>query len=706
MLWVLFGGSAQWANAAQSGNFTYTDYGSYVVITDFPETVAGAVVIPSSINGKPVKMIGQSAFMSCNQITSVAFPAGLTRIGEDAFRFCTGLTGPLTLPAGLTLVESHAFAYCSGITSISIPASLTGMGVSAFAPCDGLQSFSVNAGNPYYKSTNGVLFQKLDSILVQYPPARNGAYTIPSGTTQVGPNAFFSCGGLTGVKIPSSLTILGDDAFHGCSGLTSVTLPASITSIGARCFSYSLNLQSVSIPSSVTSIGTYAFANCYSLASATIPASVTSLGLGPFSTCSSLTSIAVAAGNPQFVSVDGVVFNTAKTKLIQFPTERAGSYAVPANVTEIYDNSFAGSLNLTSVRLPAGLEKIGSAAFFLCPELTDIPLPTGLATIGSSAFWSCRSLTGVRIPSSVTALGTYAYYGCSLLGFAEFRGNAPAMGSGVFSGAAGGFEVFHFNGSTGFTTPTWQGYKAVNLGDFIPLPQEIAVEDSVGNDLKHTLSTGSFGNVTIGGSAARIFTIRNSGESDLTGIAATILGADSAEFQLSAIGAATLQEGDSTTFQLTFSPAAAGARVVTVRISSNDEDESPFEFDVTGIGAAPRAPEIDVMQPVGSKLADGKSKKSFGTVKIGNKGAAKTFTITNTGTARLTGLVITRHGSHAKDFIITQPAKSALAPGGSTTFKVVFKPTDKGTRSAALRLKSNDGNENPFDIKLSGMGVR
>lgn len=34
-----------------------------------------------------------------------------------------------------------------------------------------------------------------------------------------------------------------------------------------------------------------------------------------------------------------------------------------------------------------------------------------------------------------------------------------------------------------------------------------------------------------------------------------------------------------------------------------------------------------------------------------------------------------------------------------------FKPFAKGTRSASLRIKSNDTDENPFDIRLTGSGA-
>lgn len=117
-----------------------------------------------------------------------------------------------------------------------------------------------------------------------------------------------------------------------------------------------------------------------------------------------------------------------------------------------------------------------------------------------------------------------------------------------------------------------------------------------------------------------------------------------------------------------------------------------------------KAPEIVVEQPTGTGLTDGTAKKSFGTVKVGKTSTAKTFTIKNTGKASLTGIAITKNGTQAKDFIVSTPSVTSVAPGKSATFTVKFKPTAKGTRNAAIHIKSNDANENPFDIKLTGIG--
>ena len=119
---------------------------------------------------------------------------------------------------------------------------------------------------------------------------------------------------------------------------------------------------------------------------------------------------------------------------------------------------------------------------------------------------------------------------------------------------------------------------------------------------------------------------------------------------------------------------------------------------------APTVPEIDVQQPLGSSLEDARSKVGFGTLVIGKSGKAKKFTIKNTGNGVLNRLTVTRDGANAKEFKVVQATKTSLAPGASTTFTVTFKPAAKGTRSAAIHIKSNDSDEGSFDIVLTGKG--
>jgi hypothetical protein len=118
------------------------------------------------------------------------------------------------------------------------------------------------------------------------------------------------------------------------------------------------------------------------------------------------------------------------------------------------------------------------------------------------------------------------------------------------------------------------------------------------------------------------------------------------------------------------------------------------------------APEIDVQQPAGSSLVSGTSKISFGTTKRTSAGIRRTFTIRNTGTTKLTGISFSKQGSHRGEFTVTQSNLREVAPRASATFTVTFKPAAVGTRTASIRIASNDRDENPFIINLAGEGAR
>ena len=260
----------------------------------------------------------------------------------------------------------------------------------------------------------------------------------------------------------------------------------------------------------------------------------------------------------------------------------------------------------------------------------------------------------------------------------------------------------------------WQSGATLLTQRFTALTApEISVEQPIDIGLADG-GVNSFGSVATGTTRSLVFTIRNTGTAALTGLTLTKDGTDAADFTLTTAPVSPVPvAGGTTTFTVTYAPTTVGSKSAAIHIASNDDDES--SYDLTLIGAAfaapiippiPSAPEISVQQPARTELVDGASKNSFGKVKIGKTGRAKTYTIKNTGRANLTGLAITKNGKHTRDFIVSKPVKTTVAAGSFTTFKVSFKPTAKGVRNAAIHLKSNDANESPFDISLTGTAVK
>lgn len=262
------------------------------------------------------------------------------------------------------------------------------------------------------------------------------------------------------------------------------------------------------------------------------------------------------------------------------------------------------------------------------------------------------------------------------------------------------------SGSTFGSPNSWtEGVATVTQQFNVIPPAEIAVEQLAATVVADGGSV-NFGSLATGTNASRTFTIRNLGVADLTGLTITKDGANAADFTVTASPVAPVAgPTGTTTFTVKFAPTTAGSKTAAIHIASNDADEASYDITLKG-SAFVKVPEISVQQPVGSELTDGKTKKSFGTVKIGKKSTVKTFTIRNAGTANLTGIALAVKGKQAKEFTVTKPSKTTLAPGATTTFKVTFAPKKKGTRNASIQIKSNDANENPFDIPVTGAGAK
>jgi PKD repeat protein len=526
------------------------------------------VIIPSSVIS-----IGAEAFEQCPGLTNnLAFPNTLTTIGGLAFGGCESLTD-VTIPNSVTYIGAGAFDYCPNLTSVTIPgcvtnfyqlfqvcpltrvkidngvtsigseefvlANLTGIDVSIPASVTNIAQgafqqtvvagFMVDASNSTYSSVAGVLFNKSQTTLVEYPGGPDGSYTIPDSVTTIETNAFPFCD-LSGVTIPNSVTNIGGNGFYGCGNLSTVTIPAcvsnlaavfgycpltsvtldsGVTTIDTNEFADLTSLATVTIPASVTriqsnafigctslsslyfegnapSVGKYAFSNdvitavyyspgtagwgatfatfpaedqyAYttnadktltiagfagpgpggdivlpskigsqlvtsiqdgaftglSLTSLTIPASVTNFGSGAFQGCPTLTAIIVETGNPEFSTINGVLFNKNLTTLIQYPQGLGGGYAIAMGVTSIESNAFEECSGLTGVTLPDSLTNIGDYAFESCTNLSSVMLPDGVVSIGDGAF-SGTSLASITIPQSVTNIGSGAFITCFAL---------------------------------------------------------------------------------------------------------------------------------------------------------------------------------------------------------------------------------------------------------------------------------------------------
>jgi len=209
-----------------------------------------------------------------NETTLVAYPGGgdqiygipnsVTNIGSAAFAGCGNLI-EVKIGTNTTTIGDYAFAGCAGLSNLFIPQTTTNIGSGLVAGCASLTAVDVDSNNPAYISLNGVLFNKNETMLVAYPGARNGNYTIPNTVAIIESNAFSNCKSLEGITIPYGVNRIGDFAFSGCTNLTVLTIPSSVTSLGNEAFSSCTSLTNVTIGKEVASIGDAAFYDCTDL---------------------------------------------------------------------------------------------------------------------------------------------------------------------------------------------------------------------------------------------------------------------------------------------------------------------------------------------------------------------------------------------------------------------------------------------------------
>jgi len=307
----------------------------------YPSLRTGSYTIPNT-----VLKLDSCSFIS-SQLTSILFETGsnLTEIGPSAFT--NTLIESITIPNTVTIIGDYAFDHSqfnsilfeensqlsiigseafrdSKLISITIPSNVISINDNAFSDIPSLESINVNPINEVYSSNNGVLFNKDLSIIIKYPEALTGSYTIPSSVIEIGFRSF-SSSLLTEVIIPNGVTKIGDMSFNQ-SEIISIIIPNSVISLGSYSFSNS-QLASIQFEegSQLTTIGTNAFS--YSkITSITIPSTVTDISNHAFYSTNLTTVIFEGTTPPTYIGAG--IFNgiTSLSFIIYVPYSSIGSY--------------------------------------------------------------------------------------------------------------------------------------------------------------------------------------------------------------------------------------------------------------------------------------------------------------------------------------------------------------------------------------------
>ncbi len=204
-------------------------------IIDYDETCGSDVIIPDTIKGYPVTVIGNSSTTIVKQLSN--------KVNNYKFNDLNNYQKNVNIKPIISGGGVSGSFQNRDLTSVTIPDSVTTIGNYAFSD------------------------NQLTNVI------------IPNSVTTIG-NYAFENNQLTSVTIPDSVTTICSYAFRN-NQLTNVIIPNSVTKIDWYAFSNN-QLTNVIIPNSVTTIGNSAFEN-NQLTSVTIPDSVTTIGNSAFS---------------------------------------------------------------------------------------------------------------------------------------------------------------------------------------------------------------------------------------------------------------------------------------------------------------------------------------------------------------------------------------------------------------------------------------
>jgi len=312
---------------------------------------------------------------------------------------------------------------------------------------------------------------------------------ISEGITNICNYAFYECENIISIVIPNSVTSIGASAFYNCSNLSNVQLSSNLTEIGTSAFSGCKSISNIQLPEGLITISPEVFKDCINLTNINIPNSVEMIGqedhpqygeyqFDVFRGCRRLESISVEENNANYSSVDGVLFNKDKSKLISYPeAKKTSEYTIPSSVTKVGAYSIYNVANVTKINIPNGVTAVGDGGFRGCINLNNINIPATLETLDNDVFDDCTELKNITvdennanyssvdgvlfnkdktailfypigkesttytIPNSVTTIGSGLFRGCDNLTRIEIPDSVVNIEWFAFSGCTGLTEI-------------------------------------------------------------------------------------------------------------------------------------------------------------------------------------------------------------------------------------------------------------------------
>ena len=428
-----------------------------------------------------LQSIGDFAFQGCS-FSTLKLPASLQSIGQYAFSLCPNIiTADLSKNIALTKIKNFAFWQCQYLADFSLPLSIDSIGYGVILECNRLKSILVDSNNPNFTSSDGILFNKNKTTLINYPPGKSGTkYILPTTITQIGDAAFRGCLNLRSIDATnSSLTKIGMSSFYS-TYVTDVSFPSTLVDIGPSAFKYCSNLLLFKIVNSIPpTLGTNVFfgTNLYNTTLNVITGSKTvylaadqwkSFGSIVEGTISFAKTINLTTPGTLYTALtrtertlstkfivsgqidarDFVIMRDSLRSLSELDLSGANisayngtlSLGIPGNsyyaycaantipmVAFAYSNYqkndtiyfSGGKLSLKSIILPNSATSIRECAFPYT-GLTSINIPSTISAIQNWTFYECDSLKTAFIPKKVTIIGNEAFGNCNSLSSVTF----------------------------------------------------------------------------------------------------------------------------------------------------------------------------------------------------------------------------------------------------------------------------------------------
>ncbi len=308
------------------------------------------------------------------------------------------------IPNSVTSIGENAFKYCGGLTSITIPQNITSIGNYAFGECSGLTSIYSEIENPFAIGDDVFHDYSKDiySIATLYvPQGTKAAYQATEGwnkfkkIVEKGDNGFeFEVDGIR-YKVGENNTV--------------AVIRKSIKYSGDVVIPSQVNYQGTIY--NVTGINRDTFVNCKDMNSIAIPNSLTFIGSDAFESCIGLKAVYITDLEAWF----RIVFSTDWSNPLfmahhlYLNGEEIKDLEIPSGVVSINNYAFYKCNGLTSVTIPNSVTSIGKRVFDYCLGITSITIPNSVTSIGSAAFNHCENLSTIHIGEGVKEIGAYAF---------------------------------------------------------------------------------------------------------------------------------------------------------------------------------------------------------------------------------------------------------------------------------------------------------